>query len=213
MNKRLSLSFAFGLLLSIGLPAQVARADEFRCDIDSPAPPVVGGNLVVPRDAVCFAAASQIQGNVRLEPGAHLIARQMSARGNLQGKEFLAVDMVGSTIGGNVQLELGRVVFIDDLIIGGNDVDGNVHIEGITETVDLNGDNFIEGNLKAIKNAGTVDISRNRIRGHLEVEDNTGGVTIASNSIGKHLKCEKNRPAPVGGGNVADKKEGQCRGL
>jgi hypothetical protein len=213
MNKRFPLSFAFSLVLSIVLPAQVARADDFRCDLTSPAPPVVMGNLVVPRDGICFAIATQIRGNVLLEAGAHFISRDTTTRGNVQGQGFVNVDIVDSRIGGNIRLERGRFVFIDDLFIGGNDVDGNVQIEGITDTVDLNGDNFIAGNLKVVRNAGSVDVSGNIVRKQVEIEENTGGVTIANNVIGQQLRCETNAPAPVGGGNVAEKKKGQCAGL
>ena len=49
----------------------------------------------------------------------------------------------------------------------------------------------------------------------MQVVDNTGTfpTEIARNVIDGNLQCERNQPAPVGGGNTARKKQGQCADL
>lgn len=53
-------------------------------------------------------------------------------------------------------------------------------------------------------------IARNSAGGNMQVWKNTGPSEISNNTIADTLQCWENDPQPVGGGNVARMKEGQC---
>lgn len=53
----------------------------------------------------------------------------------------------------------------------------------------------------------------NEVGGNIQVTRNTGQLTIADNHADGSLQCSGNTPPPVGGGNTASSKQGQCRTL
>lgn len=72
----------------------------------------------------------------------------------------------------------------------------------------------IAGNLQMQENTGaSFKISDNEIGEDLQFFKNRGASVIADNRIGENLQCKENKPPPVGGGNTAEQKEGQCRAL
>ena len=71
----------------------------------------------------------------------------------------------------------------------------------------------IRGNLQYVENPGFLNVSEAFIRGDLQLFKNTGGSLLTDNTIRQNMQCKENWPAPEGSGNVAGKKEDQCRRL
>ena len=148
----------------------------------------VRGNLDIA--ARCQLTRTNVRGNVTLFSGGSLIARDVSIRGHLKARraDFVAIE--------------------------GGDIDGNVTLE------ELVGDNSsiesteIRGNVTLTSNRSAFEILNNEIDGNVRASGNTGGVSISGNSIGGNLECSDNTPAPVGLGNVVEKRaQGQCQNL
>jgi hypothetical protein len=57
------------------------------------------------------------------------------------------------------------------------------------------------------------NLSGNSIGRNLEFDSNSGASNISGNAIGNELNCDDNSPPPVGAGNTAAEKEGQCAHL
>ncbi len=63
-----------------------------------------------------------------------------------------------------------------------------------------------------LEGASAGEFIGNSIRGDMTLEDNQG-IALFDNVIKGDLECEGNTPAPIGGNNKADEKEGQCSHL
>ncbi len=63
-----------------------------------------------------------------------------------------------------------------------------------------------------LEGASAGEFIGNSIRGDMTLEDNQG-IALFDNVIKGDLECEGNTPAPIGGNNKADEKEGQCSNL
>jgi hypothetical protein len=107
------------------------------------------------------------------------------------------VAILGSTIGGNVQVEkmTGDVAIGDAVFLGLMVNTGNIKAE----------ENLIPaGSLFQIRN--------NRVAGNLQVFKNTGGGTksVQANVVAEDLQCFENTAPFVGGPNTAQQSQGQC---
>ncbi|HSL00178.1 MAG TPA: hypothetical protein VK869_07555 [Rubrobacteraceae bacterium] len=169
--------------------APAAQAEERKCRGTIGATTV--DNLLVPQGATCTLNGTRVKGTVKVANGAKLFASGIRVVGNVQSEGFQVVVLkAGSRIGGNVQLENGRS--------GGN---------GKVVASRINGDLQIESNKAKMVSRGST------ILANLQAFQNTGGVVLKNNTIAENLQCKQNNPAPVGGGNKAGDKEGQCRTL
>jgi hypothetical protein len=56
-------------------------------------------------------------------------------------------------------------------------------------------------------------VNDNVVGGNMQVYKNEGPMEIARNTIDENLQCVDNDPPPVGGGNSARQKDGQCAAL
>ncbi len=63
------------------------------------------------------------------------------------------------------------------------------------------------------ENIGSVSLRNNDVVDSIQADKNTGGLEITGNMIGNGLQCRDNNPPPVGGGNIAKQKQGQCVNL
>jgi len=171
-----------------------AAAGDVMCT-GGPGNPLTGkivGNVVVPADASCRIQGT-VSGNVTALTGAAVGIRVGSTvRGNYTCTNCLFADLHGSTISGNVLIS-GET---DGSFIDGSTIKGNLQID----SSDADGDAF---------SIGTADLP-NKIRGNLSFTNNTGPASIMNNAIAGYLTCQNNTPAPVTGGNTADKMLGQC---
>jgi hypothetical protein len=144
-------------------------------------------NVRVPHGATCELTRTVVQGTIKVERNAVLIARRVRVIGNVQAENARRVVVAAnSRVGGSVQaVQGGRVRVVDSRI---------------------NADILVDENDRLNK------INRNRVGGNIQAFQNKGGVRIYNNRVNGNLQCKANRPRPVGARNVVQgNKEDQCR--
>ena len=175
------------VIAAMTVPVTSAHADERVCRGSIGAATL--DNVRVPDNATCTLNGTQIEGTLKVESNAKLVAVNVDVDGNVQAENARRVVLRGgSTVGGSVQLKQGdsaRVV-----------------------RTSINGDLQYESNDKILAALS------NNVGGNIQVVQNTGGVEIRKNRVDGNLQCKQNVPAPVGGGNIVEgSKEGQCSNL
>jgi hypothetical protein len=146
-------------------------------------------NLRVPQGETCKLNGTFVEGTVKVQRDATLVAKDVRVIGNVQAENARLVKVKeGSKVNGNIQHVQGEAAIIVDSRIGG------------TLLFDENDD--------------ALAARRNIIKEDLQAFQNTGGVVISNNTIDANLQCKANVPPPTGGGNVVQgNKEDQCAGL
>jgi len=146
-------------------------------------------NLQVPDGARCVLEAGvKVDGNVELGNRSELYATDVTIGGNLKGQRAAVTLLEASSVGGSVQLDIGR-----DITVRDNRVDGNIQLKA---------------------NGGVIHVLSNAVGADIQLFDNVGGVDVSNNEVDGNLQCKQNNPAPVGGGNVVQgNKEDQCAAL
>ena len=186
----LSAAFALALAVCVLLAvAPAAQAEERVCRGTIGATTV--DNLTVPQGASCTLNGTRVEGTVKVERNATLLASSIRVKGNVQSEGFKNIVLrEGSVVVGSVQLENGL-----------RDGSGRV----------LN--TRINGDLQFFQNEARMVARGNTILANFQANQNKGGLVIKNNEIAENLQCQSNNPAPVGGGNTAGDKEGQCARL
>jgi hypothetical protein len=185
LTAMMALGMAVAALLAV---APVAQAEERVCRGTIGAKTV--DNLRVPQGASCTLEGTKVQGTIKVENAANLVAKNVRVIGNVQSQGFKNIKLVGSTVGGSVQLENG--------LEGGF---GNV------SRTKVNGD------VQYFSNEAKMAARDNTMLANLQVVGNSGGVTLTDNRISENMQCKENVPPPTGGGNRAGDKEDQCAAL
>ena len=190
-SRVMSVSLTGMMALVVGLTAllmaaSVAQAEERVCR------GTIGGatvdNVRVPQGASCTLNGTRVEGTVKVERNAKLFANGIRVKGNVQSEGFRTIFLrENSVVVGSVQLENG--------LDGGS---GNV----------LN--SRINGDLQFFSNEARMVARGNTILANFQANQNKGGLVIQNNRIAENLQCQSNNPAPVGSGNTAGDKEGQC---
>jgi len=181
----------------------------------------------VPSGATCVLDGTRVRGNVFVRRGATLEAYGARIDGNIQAEDAQEVrTAAGTFVDGNIQVKRRAFTLIEDTTVEGdvqveewgatleawrNVIGGNLQFKKADAATVL--ETRIDGDLQLEENAGRLTATANRVRGNLQVSKNRGGVSLVDNRVSQALQCKENSPAPVGGGNVAGEKEGQCRGL
>jgi hypothetical protein len=169
--------------------AQAAQAEERVCRGTIGTATV--DNLKVPQGASCTLNGTRVEGTVKVERNATLTASGIRVKGNVQSEGFKSILLrQSSVVVGSVQLE--------------NGLDGG---SGRVLNTRINGD------LQFFSNEARMVARGNTVYANLQANQNTGGLVIENNRIAENLQCQSNNPAPVGGGNTAGDKEGQCARL
>jgi hypothetical protein len=192
-------------------------AGDTKCTASNPPPPVVDGNVIVPRGENCTLAGTTVRGNVIVKPLAKLVARTgTTVYGNVQGDgaRTIAVND-GSTVRGNVQLINGAPDF-DSGGITNSEVWGNALFENNPGAIvivlsDIRGDIQLRKNGGVTDPPSVINLFDNDVGGNLQFSDNEKQGQIELNRIRGNLQCFGNNPPPIGAANTAQKKEGQCR--
>ena len=190
-SRILSVSLTGMMALAMGLTAllvaaSVAQAEERVCR------GTIGGatvdNVRVPQGASCTLNGTRVEGTVKVERNATLFANGIRVKGNVQSEGFKNIYLrQGSVVVGSVQLENG--------LRGGT---------GQVLNIRINGD------LQFFSNEARMVARGNTILANFQANQNKGGLVIQNNRIAQNLQCQSNNPAPVGSGNTAGDKEGQC---
>jgi hypothetical protein len=180
---------AFVGLLALAVMAPVALAEEQVCRGTIGARTV--DNLRVPQGASCTLNGTMVQGTIKVENGATLVANGVRVIGNVHSEGYRSITLrEGSRVGGSVQLENGLSSGTGKLV-----------------QTRINGDLQFEANRAKMVARGST------ILANLQAFQNTGGVVLQNNRIAENLQCKQNNPPPIGGGNQAGDKEGQCAAL
>jgi hypothetical protein len=143
------------------------------------------GEIEVPAGQVCVLQGSVVDGNIKLNRGSVLDARDVTVIGNLQAEAAASVLLAGaSRVTGSVQSKQGRRATIVGARIGG-DLQLDAHSDALLAV-------------------------GNQVGGNIQVVGNRGGVTLDDNRTNGNLQCKENLPAPRGSGNTAASIEDQC---
>ena len=167
--------------------------------VANPSPETFTGGFVV--------VGSRVTGDVTVESfSAFVLAtpddpeydgRQSVVKGDVECNSCLFTDLFSSKVNGDVTLKGD----FEGTFIEFNTIKGDVEIV----------DSFSQ------PDSAPILLEGNKIKGDVTVDDNQGAdpgsIIIADNVIKGDLECEGNSPAPIGGGNTADDKEGQCANL
>jgi hypothetical protein len=186
----LSASFIFAMaVLALAVFAPAAQAEERTCRGTIGSTTV--DNLLVPQGASCTLNSTRVEGTVKVERNATLVANTIRVKGNVQSEGFKNITLrQNSAVVGSVQLENG--------LDGGS---GRV----------LN--SKVNGDLQFFSNEARMIARGNTLLANFQANQNKGGLVIENNKIAENLQCQSNDPPPTGGGNTAGDKEGQCRRL
>jgi hypothetical protein len=195
VNRRIqttSLMAVFALALAVSALlalAPAAQAEERVCRGTIGATTV--DNLRVPQGASCTLNGTWVEGTVKVERNATLVANTVRVKGNVQSEGFKNITLRrNSVVVGNVQLENG--------------------LEGGVGRV-LN--SKVNGDLQYFSNEARMIARGNTLLANFQATQNTGGLVIENNRIAENLQCQANNPRPTGGGNTAGDKEDQCARL
>ncbi len=186
---RLAAVSAIALAATVGV-ATPALAEDYECRGTVDAVSLVG-NVIVPDDAVCTLNGTYVQGSIVVKSRSALNATGVTVTGGLQGESPSTVIIRGSEFGNGISIRKAEL---------GN---GQIEISGTTVT----------GDVQFEENRNPVRLENNDIVGSVQANKNTGGLEITGNRIGNGLQCQDNDPPPVGGGNLAKQKQGQCQFL
>ena len=146
------------------------------------------GEIEVPAGHVCVLQGTYVDGNIKLNRGSVLDARDVTVIGNVQADGAASVLLAGrSSLTGSVQLKQGTRATIVATRIGGD--------------------------LQFDANTGPLLAAGNQVGGNIQVVGNRGGVTLDDNRAIGNLQCKENAPAPRGSGNTAASIEDQCAGM
>ncbi len=198
------------------------QGDNFRCSNQTLGSVVIEGNLIVPHGTFCDLNGTHVTGNATVESGrpdpannpTSLTLTGATVDGNVriqQNAQFAA--FAASTVGGSVSCNHCEVADVQD-----STVKGNHEVNGVSEGAFIRNSSF--GGTLSIHD-GTdffhtgFHIDGNRIGENLVFNRNTTTVVsdIVGNTIAESLICNGNSPPPVGGGNIAKDKRGQCKTL
>lgn len=163
----------------------------------------------VPSGARCTILGGRVGGDVTVHPGSAFIANGTRISGQLSAYQA-TVQLTRVFVGGSV--DLAQPVDFETS-------EGNFLIKVVACGSTVNGDFSVQGapGFGSIRLGGSVcgSADGNTIGGNLVDSNNqTSPVNeVAGNHIGGFLVCQGNSPAPIGGGNVAGVKVGQCSGL
>lgn len=191
--------------------------NNVRCENQTLGPVTIDGDLVVPSGAFCDLNGTHVTGDATVKAGppepsnfptslltdGATIDGDVNVQHNAQFAAFAA-----STIGGDVSCHRCEVGDVQSSTVEGDLVDN-----GVSEGAFIR-NSSISGNLTILNGTdffGTgFHIDGNTIGENLVFNRNTGVSDIFGNTIAENLICNHNTPPPIGGGNTARHKRGQC---
>lgn len=222
MRRTMLFETTFALFLLAGGPAFAGDEICDRAYVNA----VFDDTVVVPDGAVCTLNRVRVQGDVKVYSGGALVTLSGQVRGNIQTDEARFVNLVGTRVGGNVQIKktFGLPNGLASNPVCGLAINGDLQLDGNETAFDVGcaGGNVVGGNLQIKDNdvssgsAVAIAVTRNAVAGDLQFSDNDASsrsFQIVENSIRKNLQCFDNGPAPQGSGNLAGDTDGQCESL
>lgn len=175
----------------------------------------IAGNLVVPAGGICVLDGTTVTGNVLVEEDALLLTKGgTTIFGSVRADGALSVSIAGGTVvNGGIEVTNAQPFFVA-LAVTDSRVGGSVRLTGNDVVLLLVARSEIGGNLIITDNvAQAFVIEDNTVGGNLFFDGNAGPSDISNNVIRGLLRCTGNAPDPIGGGNTAAVKLGQCAAL
>jgi hypothetical protein len=165
--------------------------------------------IEVPSGARCFLLGGTVNGDVNVEAGSAFIANGSRIGGDVSSYQA-TVQLTRVFIGGNVNLtqpvdfQTPQGDLLIKAIACGSTVNGNFSVQGAP-------------GFGSIRIGGSVcgSADGNTVGGSLIDSGNQASPAneVVGNHVGGYLVCQGDSPAPIGGGNVAPVKVGQCENL
>lgn len=189
------------------------------------------GDVVVPSGVDCTFVGSTIKGDLTVMPnespdvftGGFLFdGSKVTGDVTVGSSSVLVVFTPPSDYQGPTSVVRGDVECESCLFMGifFSKIRGDVTLTGIFDGTFIE-QSTIRGDLEIVDSfsqpeSAPILVAGNLIKGDLTLEDNQGppdSIIVSDNVIKGDLECEGNTPAPIGGNNKADEKEGQCSNL
>ena len=194
-------------------------------------------NVVVPPGATCSLIGATVNGNVKALENSKLVINGSTVHGDVDGDAADSVQLVSSSVGGNVTITGGGPAAgalpagglfcttagnLCEAAVGDTRVGGNVHILKMVGSIRVGsiiipsfGVPFPFGNVQVedndVPSGDDLVIAFNTIPHNLQVYKNTGlsSKTVFNNTAGT-IQCFENALPFAGTGNNGTKEEGQC---
>jgi phosphotransferase system HPr-like phosphotransfer protein len=184
----------------------------------------VGGDVAADRDADARVVESRIGRDVTCDAcfSVYLLESTVGRNVRLVGpREGRAI--VGATIGRNLDISGGTAIELG-YAVSANTIAGDVRLENNAGPMSVRR-NTVGGDLDLADNRPTgsfcfppdtarcLRVRGNRVGGDIRVLRTSALSELVGNTAGDRLACFGNTPPPVGGANIAPRKDGQCRAL
>lgn len=173
---------------------------------------VVRGDVYVPYGADCTLKNAIVRGSLTAELDAESVTLDRTAVTGSVVSESQRVVLRAAAVNGDVTAsEVRSGLSVTRSVVRGDFSVFNVETSfAIGDASDAAQGNVVGGNLSVgnVFAAGT--IGRNAVAGGLALRTSGAEVAVRRNVVGGTLDCSDNEPAPVGGGNLASAKTGQC---
>ena len=154
-------------------------------------------NVLVEGDGILLLDGTTVTGNIHVKDGGVLAATRILVLGNVQANQAFLVDVTNSTIEGNFDVKntggegtlFGLLPSVDLL---GSQVGGNVQIKDNAVNFIAIASNDIEGNLQVKDNETRLftSIANNIIDGNLQCKDNSPPPIGGGNVVAGHVDPE-----------------------
>jgi hypothetical protein len=148
MRRTLFIDSALALLLVlVGRPAFAGDEICDRVFVNA----IFADTVIVPDGAVCTLDRARVGGDVKVSSGGALVTLAGQVRGNVQTDEARFVNLVGTRVGGNVQIKktFGLPTGLAANAVCGLAINGDLQLDGNETAFDVGcaGGNVVGGNL------------------------------------------------------------------
>ena len=189
--------------------ANQAEAAPLKCK-DEVLTGTIPNHVTVPKNKTCEIFDAVVEGNIKVD--GTLIITDSTVEGNIFGKNSGFVDVMFTTVEGNINIQ-EKLMDVRHSTIMGN-LEGK---QGIDDIVFY--DNVVMGNIIAFNNFSIVLISATEVNGNLLIKDNVDGglVLVEANDVTGNAECSNNtgltgEPNTVGGINIGCPSDGSAGG-
>jgi hypothetical protein len=150
-------------------------------------------------------APTSVSHDIRVERGSYTSLQGVLLGGNVNCFFCLGLDVVDSTVDGNVRSQaqtLGATIYA-------NTIHGDVWFadnQAFLETFD----NTVDGNFQIMRNVGLVGLFSNHVGANiLLIQNHASEIDIFGNDVRNNIVCTQDSP-PIGTGNVARRIDPDC---
>lgn len=176
---------------------------------------VIDGDVFVPYTTSCTLRNVVVRGDVVAEVDAEVVTLDHTAvTGDVASQAHRLVLDTAAVNGAVSATEARDGVAVTRSVVRGDLRTNNVESAlVIGSATDATRGNVVGGTLTVSGTYAAGILARNAVAGDVVVRDNAAAVTVRRNVVRGTLSCAGNDPAPLGGGNVAGAKTGQCAAL